>query len=241
MIGYNKEQIETLIQDINRSYTSIGNCMAEGWPNLSATMEAEWVGPDEVSYETELAKNICELYVKCDEVVVGMMTNISKLGENWINFQKNNIMTDADAVTNFFDGISIATSDVVVDLPSTVKAGSPTFSASTNMGLTNGTESGTKIKTVFDAYIDSVYDKVKELYNAFDSSKAFLGSELNSKVNEYLAQMGEALAKLTSCHKSIYDALDQLIARYATHESEEATNVSGAAGDGINFNGQNLK
>lgn len=247
MIGYNVEKINELAEMLINNYKTIGEKMAEGWPNLSSTMEKEWVGPDEVSYEKELATNICKLYESCTETVVQMVQNIDILGQNWVEFQKNNILTSGNSVStdpSVAGGQTIepkAPSLQPYDIASQVKAGSPTFAAGTNMGLTNGTQSGTNIKTVFDSYIDGVYTSVQGLYMNIDASQAFLGSELSAKVSEYLATVGEALAKLTTCHKSIYDALDQLIAAYATHETDEAANISSAAGEEIDFNGQNLK
>lgn len=246
MIGYNVEKINELAEMLINNYKTIGEKMAEGWPNLSATMEKEWVGPDEVSYEKELAANICKLYESCTTTVVQMVQNIDILGQNWVEFQKNNILTGGSAST---DASPASVQNIEPKAPSLqpyeiashVKAGNPTFAVGTNMGLTNGTQSGANIKTVFDSYIDAVYTSVQGLYMNIDASQAFLGSELSAKVSEYLATVGEALAKLTTCHKSIYDALDQLIAAYATHETDEATNISSAAGEEINFNGQNLK
>lgn len=241
MIGYNVEKINVLMQTIVEKYKSIGEKMAEGWPTLSSTMEKEWVGPDEVSYETELAKNIVHLYVSCSATIADMNLVIKTLADNWINFQKGNKLnrTEADNISANID-MPVVT---CYEIENIVKAGNPVFNAGTNMGLTNGVTSGTTIKSTFDGYIDGVYDSVKALYSSLEDAvnSAFLGSELNVKVNEYLNKIGTALAQLTTCHKSIYEALDKLIANYSTHESTQATGVSGLSTDSINFNGENLK
>ena len=245
MIGYNVEKIEELAKKLADKYKNVGEKMGEGWPGLSATLEAEWVGPDELSYENQLAKNICELYHACRETTQVVLDNIKTIGTNWKNFQRNNILEGAEQVG--VERTTIFGKDIFIpsledhDIESTVKAGDVTFSESTNLGLTNDGESGSTIKTKFDEYIDGVYNSVKGLYSDFDSSTAFLGTELSAKVNEYISNVAESLAKLTTCHKSIYEALDKLTANYATHESDQATEVSSKGAEGIDFGGQNLR
>ncbi len=239
MIGYNVEKINELMNTLAANYKALAQTISSGWPALSAKMEAEWIGPDEVSYETTLAKGIVSIYNACQKNVSDMIDNMFTLGMNWKRFQATNKMVDEGAVVPA--GELTKPEIVAEDLSLIVKAGNPVFTASTNMGLANGAESGTAIKQQFDAYIDEVYSGVKSLYESLDSSKAFLGTELNSAVNTYLQNMGEAMAKLTTCHRPVYEALDKLIAGYTTHESEEATNVSSAASAEVNYNGQNLK
>ncbi len=231
MIGYNVKEIEDLAKNIADSYETIGKKMAEPWKGLQTVLENEWVGPDELSYETELAKNICTLYASCTSSIQNMLDNLRIMGDNWKNFQKGNVLENADtSMMNsgvFANEIEIATIKPY-EIANIVKAGSPNFSANTKLGLTNGTQSSVIIKTEFDKYIESVKKSVKELYSKFDSSKAFLGGQLNAKVNEYLQNMGSSLADLATCHKSIYDALDKLTAQYTTHETDEAKSVSSA-------------
>lgn len=247
MIGYNVSKINELMTTLANNYKSMGEKMAEGWPALSTTLEKEWIGPDEVSYETELAKNICNLYANCTDVINQLINSIKVLGENWQNFQTGNVLTQAADVASNAVGGSLAALEIptltAYDIASVVKAGNPVFDASTNMGLANGTSSGSTIKTQFNTYIDAVYSNVQALYTNLDNavSSAFLGAELNSKLNQFLQKIGTSLAQLTTCHKSIYDALDTLIANYSTHETEEATAVSGASTEAINLNGENLK
>lgn len=248
MIGYNISKIEELMRDIASSYENLGQKMADGWSTLSATMEREWVGPDEVSYETTLANDICNLYISCQQAVTTMVNNIKIVGDNWKNFQKNNLLEGASV------DLSGAAFSSEIDVPtiknyeiaSVVKAGNPTFGKDVNLGLTNGAQSGTTIKTQFDSYIDGVYTNVKALYSNYETltKEAFKGESVSSNLNQYLQTVGEGLAKLTTCHKSIYDKLDELVARYQTHETDEATSVSSTITQeqqSSNFNGQNLK
>lgn len=244
MIGYNVDKIEELAKNVAVSYKNMGECMAGGWPQLSRTMEAEWVGPDEVSYEQELAKNICSLYASCQQTVEQMLTNIRILGNNWKQFQLNNSLEGASVTAGGLFSKDLEIPNIAsysYDIASLVKAGNPQFTESMNLGLTNGISSGANIKSQFDEYIDGVYDRVKKLYTGLDTSSAFLGAELSSKLTKYLDSMAESLAKLTTCHKSIYEALDQLTKRYSTHESEEANTVASAETNGIDYQGQNLK
>ena len=97
------------------------------------------------------------------------------------------------------------------------------------------------IKTEFDAYIEEVYTSVKNLYTDLDTGSAFLGTTLSASVKSYLEAMAEALAKLTTCHRSIYEALDQLINRYATHEEDESSSINMQSYKSIDYQQQNLK
>ena len=248
MIGYNISKIEELMQEIANSYSKLGEKMAGGWSTLSATMEREWVGPDEVSYEKTLATDICNLYTSCQEAVTTMVNNIKILGDNWKNFQKSNLLEGA---TVDLSGAAFS-SEITIppiknyDIASIVKAGDPVFDKSSNLGLTSGSESGIYIKAQFDSYIDDVYTSVKALYSNYETltNEAFKGNVVSANLNTYLQTVGEGLAKLTTCHKSIYEKLDELVARYQTHEMDEADSVSTSTTQeqsSASFNGQNLK
>lgn len=240
MIGYNVEQIKELANTLADNYKNIGEKMAEGWSSLSSKMESEWIGPDEVSYEAELAKNICLIYTNCKETVQGMLDNIKIIGDNWINFQKSNLLDGASIQSGFNLSIELPALKTY-DIETVVKAGNPSFENATNMGLKNGETSYSNIKTEFDSYIDGVYTSIKGLYENLDTSKAFLGTELSAKVSSYLATIGTDLAKLATCHKSLYENLDKLMARYKTKESEYANDVDTQTKAFDGFNGQNLK
>lgn len=248
MIGYNISKIEELMQDIATSYEKLGEKMADGWSTLSSTMEREWVGPDEVSYETTLAKDICTLYTNCQEAVTTMVNNIKILGDNWKNFQKSNLLEGASVDLSgaaFSSEITIP-SIKTYEIASVVKPGNPTFDKSTNLGLTSGADSAGNIKIQFDSYIDGVYTSVKALYSNYETltKEAFKGEQVSANLNSYLQAVGEGLARLTTCHKSIYERLDELAARYQEHENTEASSVSTSTTQeqsSSSFNGQNLK
>ena len=134
MIGYNIAEINSLILKLNNSYEKLGETMANGWSDVSSTLETEWVGPDELSFEEELAKRICDLYYACKESLNGMVTNIHNIGESWKEFQKSNVLSGATAGTALV-GAAEAIEHANLkdyDISSVVKRGEPTFTESTN-------------------------------------------------------------------------------------------------------------
>lgn len=223
-LGYRIGKIEELATSIVKSYNTLGEKMADGWTNLSTTMEAEWVGPDELSYETQLATDICTLYANCLEAVNSLTLNVKTVADDWRNFQRNNVLEGLvieNVVGDAFKELEIPEM-TSYDIASVVKAGTPTFGADTLMGLTNGLSSAANIKKEFDSYVNNVYTNVKSLYDSFAEliGVAFEGGNTKTSLEGYLTQVYESIAKLSTCHKSIYEALDQLINKY--QEMDEA-------------------
>ena len=237
MIGYNVDKINELMTNIAKNYKELGQKMSEGWSGISSTMESEWIGPDEVSYETALADNICKLYLSCKETAQGMVTNVKELGRSWKQFQEQNIMEGAVSNKLSFEPDNVNLEDF--DIAGTVKPGSPNFTTGMNMGLKQQ-NSGQVIDNKITEYVDAVYTNVKSMYETLDSSQAFLGSEQNSKINDYLHNMGAAIARLTTCHKDIKERLIELTNKYYEAQSTVGQQVSGISTD-INYQGQNLK
>lgn len=246
MIGYNVGKVDELVGAIKSSYKSIGEKMATGWPTLSQKLEEEWIGYDELHYETQLATDIVDLYGKCTDTVNVVMKNIKILLDNWKEFQKNNILTGDGVTADVAVSGSIYGEFTLPELEtydmSNVKAGEPAFlqaeTLDVNMGLKNGLESATNIKGVFDTYIDDVYEGVKGLYTSISASSAFLSSTqeggLANQIELYLEEVGKGLAKLATCHKSIYDALDALIKKYGEEEDALKADVTSTTSEASN-------
>lgn len=237
MIGYNVDKINELMKTISKNYKDLGSKMSEGWSGIRSTMESEWIGPDEVSYETALADNICKLYLSCKETAQGMVTNVRELGRSWKQFQEQNIMEGATSIKLSTEPDNVTLEDF--DIAGTVKPGSPNFTSGMNMGLKEQ-NSGQVIDNKITEYVDAVYTNVKSMYEALDSSQAFLGAEQNTKINDYLHNMGAAIARLTTCHKDIKARLIELTNKYNEAQSTVGQQVSGISTD-INYQGQNLK
>ena len=227
--GYNIQEIENLANAVKASYSSLGKIMAEPWPTLQNTMQAEWVGPDEQSYEKKLSDDIVLLYNVCSESITTLMRNIIAMGEAWKEFQKRNVIDGAptyNAVGQLEAGMTLTPYDIVKDGRVTVKA--PQYNRETNYGLTNGQGSYNVINNALEAYISGVKAGVDTLYRSLDSSKAFLGGGQAAAVNEYMVRIGQAVANLSTSHNQIKEALATLLANYNTQAQENISAASNA-------------
>lgn len=237
MIGYNIGKINELLQTLANNYNTLGQKMEEGWPNVANTMSTNWVGPDEDSSEQILADNIVDLYLQSKSVITGVIKNISQLGEDWKIFQQKNVM----------EGAAVDVINVSIEVPTlttypinaTVKATKGTYSSTTNFGLQSA-DAASKIDNALQTYIDDVYANVKAMYENLDASKAFIGGSQSQAVSGYVNKLGESIAKLVTCHKSIKDNLQKQATAYQNTESQLQAAV-GAANVDLNYNGENLK
>lgn len=247
MIGYNVEKINELLKKIADSYNDIGESIATGWPSVKTTLQTEWVGPDEISFQNEMAKRVQELYTNCKDAVDDTITNIKKIGDSWREFQEGNVLNSGTlgigGSTISKDSIADMVIPTVKEYPvsTTVKSDeTKTFSASTNLGLTNGTQSGSNIQKAVKTYVDDIYTKVKTFYEGLDSSTAFLGGNQSKNIDAYLGKVGAGLGKLTSCMEDLSNALANLASKnYGDSESQVGTSASKAEVN-FDYNDNNL-
>lgn len=238
MIGYNIGQINELIAEVGNSFNGIGKYITSNWPALSSTMQKEWVGPDEVSCEDEFGKVVKHVYTQTKENIQVICDNIKEIGNSWMEFQRNNILEGADAGS--FAGTHIEPVVLQADELSCVKRPALEFGTGTNLGLTNGAASKSKVDSAIKTFYDTVYSSVKGLFDKMDSSKAFLGEQSKS-IDKYIQSMGEAIAKLNTCYKNIISQLDIAMDNYNKQQQAEAQSAQKAASKNIDFKGENLK
>ncbi len=237
-IGYNPQEINSLMETVSSSYTTLGENMSEGWSAVSSTMQNNWKGTDEQDYEAKLADRMCKLYDNCTELVNATLTTIKGLADSWVEFQNTNRLQGGDSA------VSVANAEITFEIPtiqpfdmrSTVKLKENTFSGE-NLGLVNG--GGATINSTVTAYTEGIKARVKALYEQIDSSKAFLGTQ-SSSINEFLgavgtavqalatdvADMQEALATLTDTG---YSSADQESASAAQQNASKASELAGGA------------
>lgn len=221
MIGYNIGKINELLVNIANTYKAIGDELAGGWPNVSDTLGTNWVGPDEVSYEKELAQTLVELYAACKEAITGVVSNVKNVGDTWKTFQSKNVL----------EGLTANAVNVEVEIPpltdadvSSIKASERTFDASTNFGLASR-DAGNTIMQVITSYSDGITKKVKSLYDEMDAKSAFMGEQQSAKIESWLSTMGEAIVRLTTCINKIKETLTQLTANYIEQENKVVESV----------------
>ena len=225
MIGYNADEINNLMRTLADSYAKLGETMATGWDKVTSTLGAEWVGPDELSFETELAKRMCELYYACRESVHGMIGNIRQIGQSWQEFQNANLMSGVTAVvTAAFELAAIEPVDYQIE--NTVKPVERTFSSSTKMGVTNGNQSADTIKNEVITYVNTIGESVKKMYEGTTSSSAFLGEGQSNAIDEYLTKMATAFSKVVTQVEDMQNALVTLVQQYNAQMEAFAGQVS---------------
>ena len=225
MIGYNAEEINNLLKTLNASYQKLGETMATGWDVVSNTLGTEWIGPDELAYETELANRMCTLYYACRDSVEGMITNVRSVGQAWQEFQNANVIAGgAVAAAVSFDLDMTALPDYAIE--SVVKAAERTFTANMRMGVVNGESSATTINSEVTNYVNTIGETVKAMYDTTSSANAFLGSQAET-IDEYLKKMADAFSKVTTQVSDLQTTLTQLVKNYNDQMAALSQQVSG--------------
>lgn len=242
MIGYNIQQIEKLITDLNNTYYKVEESISNGWTNISLVMESEWVGLDEVSYETYLAKELCEFYDDCFFNFNNIINNIIILANNWIEFNANSYIESeyniAKPKGNKMFGRSQLKKNNIRNI---VKAGNPIFRENTNMGLMHGIDSSKKIKTAFEVYMNDILKKIEVLNKSFDCSQSFLDKKTGILLNRYLKNINKALVKVSNSQITLDESLDKLINKYKLNEDNQVKDLNKLNNDNIIFSNENIK
>ena len=189
--GFNVQGVDEVLNNLKKSYDTLGEKMATPWPALQQAMQDNWVGPDEQSYEERFAKDVCNLYVACKEVIQTLINNITKLGQSWEEFQKNNIIDGAERHAR--NGI-IASAITLDDksITDVVKLKENHGSFSENRGLVNGDSSYYMINNAIDEYVTGVKTEVNSLYQGIVSGKGFLGGGQAQEIDAYITRIGVA-------------------------------------------------
>ena len=226
--GFNVHEIDEVLANLKRSYDTLGDKMATPWPALQQAMQDNWVGPDEQSYEERFAKDVCNLYVACRDVIQTLINNISKLGQSWEEFQKNNIIDGAEVHQRF--GV-IASAITLNDrsISDIVKLKENNGSAYENRGLVNGDSSFYMINKAIDEYVTDVQTAVNTLYQGIVSGKGFLGGGQAQEIDGYITRIGVAVGQLSTSHEAIRTALQQLLINYRAQVQNVTQAASGAA------------
>lgn len=226
MIGYNVDEINNLVKNLNASYQKLGETMATGWDVVSTTLGTEWVGADELSFETELAKRMVILYYSCKESVMGMIENIRSLGVAWQDFQNKNMMSGVTAPTVvFFDIDAVNLPDYQIE--NVVKPAERTFTAGMQMGVTNGEQSATNINSKVTEYVNTIGETVKAMYDSTSSATAFLGASQSDAINEYLKKMATSFSQVVTQVSDMQQTLTTLVKNYNDQMAAFAQSVSG--------------
>ena len=230
MIGYNVQQINELLKAVEESYKQIKDAMETPWKDLSQLMRKEWVGEDELANENTLANALSDLYESCSETVNGIMNNVHAIGDAWRQFQAGNTIEGGvhAGLENIQKLMEIKVQSKTLDL---FDGKSKHFDKDANLGLQNGLSSASAVSQGIKDYAQKVYNAVEGLYEKLDANKAFLGEDQAPKINDYLHNMGKAVAKLTVCIKSVQQAIEKAAQAYKSQAASTSDQVSGLKTD----------
>ena len=224
MIGYNVKEINDLMEALDKSYTDIKNAMENPWNTLTAAMRKEWVGPDEIANETNLANALNELYGICSDTITGVAGNVSAVGEAWKSFQGENVLENGAAAD-----VSLIQQIKEVQVGKkelTLQVKNEAFAEDTVLGLVNGLQSAEAVTAAIDEYAKTVYSKVEGLYQELDAGKAFLGEDQAPKITAYLHEMGKMIGKLTTCIKNVKENIGKAAAAYQSQAASTSEQIS---------------
>lgn len=225
--GYNREEINELMEEVAKTYNQLGEYMSEGWPRVSSAMQANWKGVDEQDYEAKLAKRMNTLYTNTTQLIQASLETIKALGESWRDFQNKNRLQGGDGDSQVADATFEFTipSIQTYDMASIVKLNENSFSGE-NLGLRDG--GGANIRNAVDEYTTSIENNIKSIYGRIDSNKAFLGSQ-GQNVNDFIVAVGDGVKSLATDVADMYQALDTLTdTGYTTADTDASTSINNA-------------
>lgn len=218
-IGYNKQAIKDLENNICQTYVEIGKKLVDEWPLLSSTMEKEWIGPDEVSFENVLAEKLKTFYINLKDQFNIVIQNIEILEQRWIDHQNNNRLDGSNTYVTLTNEVA-PTLSLYGNLEM-LKAGAPVFSENTTLGLASGNQSSTNISSAFNSYATNVKGLVSSKFEAINSSAeasgAFIDVQMQAAIKNYFQSVKEFINyNFGELAKLLDGKLLELTATYAT-------------------------
>ena len=229
MIGYNVQKAQELMDQIAATYNKMASTIGGNWISLEAIMKKEWVGPDEVAMQNEIAGRLIQLHKDCHVTVKQVVKNICEIERGWRDFQGRNKVSggkygvEIDKIKQL-EPPSINDSEIEQFVKTNV---SLDFAEGINLGLTNGESSAANIKSQAQEFSTSVHSYVSKMYNELDASNAFLGGSQATEIDKYLSNIGEGLGRFLSSFKDLYDALDVLAKQnYTDSASQVGTDLN---------------
>lgn len=227
MIGYNVNEINTLMKEIADAYNNLGIYTEEQWKGLLYTLQGQWIGEDEQDFEKKLAERICKLYDDACTLAENAVKTVEATAEAWRSFQqKNNLDGSQIAGDAKFD---IQTPKITRN-SKIVSANIKTIANNANRGL-QSESSSQLIKGKVSEFVKAVQDKTKGLFEPIETSKAFMGNQ-STAIKTYVERVGVSIGEVTSAVQDMYDALDNLVsANYKTSVEDLSQQFAQAASD----------
>lgn len=227
-IGYNKEQIIKLCDELERRYGDLGNEIGQNWPSLTTKLREEWVGPDEVAYEQQLASTLSSCYLDMHTLIQDAVNSIIAIGNDWVERQNTNYLVSEEKA--LYDISSYKVSGIPpkqihqMQLIITVKE--PIFTESTSFGLRTSTSAKTMIKAIED-FVDKTEKSINKLNASLNTSSAFFGKQVK-KIDELINHVETILVRVINATNGIKQAINKLAASYTEMDSQVSTSITSA-------------
>lgn len=226
-LGYNIKRAEELTQEIARAYQDLSGTISSNWDQVVSSLQTNWVGEDEQSFEATFAKKINQLYQNANLLAKGAIQTIVGLAESWHSFQQTNVLENGEIIS----GAAFSMTGATIQEAGDIVAYRPVeFSADIDRGLKDQ-NSADQIKTTVESYVNEVKSKATNLFNEIDTNSAFFG-EQTTAIKTYIEKTGEAISEVTVAVKDLYNALDTLAnTSYVTSTSTVSQEMGNAANE----------
>lgn len=205
-VGYNIAKSKEVMEQIVNQYCDLIANMDDEFQGISATLQREWIGEDEQSFEQELAKRFDILQFEAYNLASNCVHTIGGLAQAWFNFQKMNVLEGGSYVGEATSGIEIP--EIPEPMEGFFTANIITFDASTDRGLAS-VSSATTIKDAISTAVNTVRKKINNICENVNVSGAFFGDQVSS-INTYVEKVGIALGEVMTAIKDMYDQIDKL-------------------------------
>lgn len=204
-IGYNVKKAEELMKSLEKSYKEIKVYTQDEWETLYKVMRDNWVGEDEQDFEQQFVRRICKLYVDAANLVKSAVETVGGLANVWIEFQNKNTITGEAAEGKVKGKVDIPT---IKPEDNIIKYKSFSISENTDRGLKTAT-SGAAIQKAMSTYVDTIKNKIANLFAEINASTAFFGNQTSS-LDKYVEQTRASVTDVILAVKDMYENINVL-------------------------------
>lgn len=220
---YNVEQAKLSTEQINEATTGIKTTITDNWVDVNSKFRTYWKGVDEEAFEKQLAKEIQNVYTNCQLMGSATNTFIIASAQSYSQFQSGLAQSmggDAAQAIAIEDYSASTPEELSLDLPA------QSYSEGTNFGLQTDDAADQLIATI-DDYITKIKASVDAGYDAVDTSKAFVSSEVqNMGIDKFIDSVQESVKSLT---QTVDDFKNNTIPQLVSEYKQQSGNISSSA------------
>ena len=221
-VGFNQKRVQDAIDNIKEMYERMGTNIQKEWVQVIRTLQDNWVGEDEISYEKTLAKKINDLYEDARLCANAGMVTLYNLAKNWHENQKKNILNNAETVAT---GAFYVTLENISSKGNIVESKPYAIAIDQDRGLVKES-SASSIKEELTSFKNTISKEVSQIVSASEISKAFFGVQSES-IAKFITNLNSTMAAVVTAFGDMYTAIDTLAgtayASMANIASEDAT------------------